>query len=53
MYQFGEFLAIVSPLVWFATVLLLTRDSKPISRLLWLLLGVVVLIPWPFLLSGA
>ena len=53
MYQFGEFLAIVSPIVWFATVLLMTKDSQPISRVLWLLLGIVVLVPWPFLLSGA
>ncbi len=53
MYQFGEFLAIASPLIWFAAVFILTRDSKAIVRLLWLIAGLVVLVPWPFILGGA
>jgi hypothetical protein len=53
MYQFGEFLAIASPLLWFAAVFILTRNSKPLVRLLWLLLGLVLLVPWPFVLGGA
>jgi hypothetical protein len=53
MYQFGEFLAIASPLLWFAAVFILTRNSKPIVRLLWLLLGLVLLVPWPFVVGGA
>lgn len=53
MYQFGEFLAIASPAIWFATVLTLTRGRKPILRLLGLLLGLAVVIPWPFVLLGA
>jgi hypothetical protein len=53
MYQFGEFLAIASPALWFVTVLTLTRGRKPIVRLLGLLLGLAVVIPWPFVLLGA
>ena len=53
MYQAGEYLAIASPAVWFLTVLALTRRSKPIVRLLLLVLGVFLLIPWPFVLLGA
>jgi hypothetical protein len=51
MFQLGEVLAVVAPLVWFGTVFLLTRTSKPIVRLLWLLLGLVVLVPVPFVLG--
>ena len=52
MYQVGEYLAIASPAIWFLTVLALTRKSKPIVRLLLLVLGVFLLIPWPFVLLG-
>ena len=51
MFQLGEFLAIASPAVWFAAVVILTRRSKPIIRLLLLLAGLVATIPWPFLLG--
>ena len=53
MYQFGEFLALASPALWFVAVLTLTRGRKPIVRLLGLLLGLAVVIPWPFVLLGA
>ena len=53
MYQVGEYLAIASPVLWFVTALVLTRGRKPIVRLLALLLGAVVVIPWPFVLLGA
>lgn len=51
MFQFGEFLAIASPAVWFAAVLVLTRGRRPVIRLLLLLAGLVATIPWPFLLG--
>jgi hypothetical protein len=51
MAQLGEFLAIASPALWFAVVFLLTRDAKPLVRLLLLLLGLLVVLPWPFLLG--
>lgn len=52
MYQFGEFLAIVSPVLWFALTLLLTRGHRPVIRIAWLLIGALLLLPWPFVLSG-
>ncbi|MEP6479710.1 MAG: hypothetical protein ABJB03_09985 [Rhodoglobus sp.] len=52
MYHLGEYLAIGSAAVWFAAVFLLTRDRKLVVRLLWLVLGLLVVIPWPFLLGG-
>lgn len=51
MFQLGEFLAIASPALWFAAVLVLTRRRKPVVRLLWFLIGLAVVVPWPFLLG--
>jgi hypothetical protein len=52
MTQTGEYFAIASGALWFAGVFLLTWRSKPIIRLLLLLAGLVLLIPWPFVLGG-
>ena len=52
MYQFGEFLAIASPVLWIGAVLLLTTGRTPLVRLLWLVLGLLVVAPWPFILGG-
>lgn len=51
MFQLTEGLAIASPALWFAAAILLTVRRKPIVRLLWLLIGTLVVIPWPFLLG--
>ncbi len=51
LYQLGQFLAIASPALWLAAAVLLTRDRKPVVRLLWVVLGLVVVAPWPFLLG--
>jgi hypothetical protein len=51
MYVLGEILAIVSPAAWFFGVLILTRNRRTSFRLLWMLLGVVILAPWPFILA--
>lgn len=50
MYQLGEFLAIVSPALWAGAVWLLVK--KPVWRLLWLVVGVLLLAPWPFIVGG-
>ena len=47
MWQFGEFLAIISAALWFAATLYLTRESRTAVRFGWLALGVVLLVPWP------
>lgn len=52
MYQLGEFLAVASPLLWVAAVLLLVRADRTAVRLAWLGVGVVLLAPWPFILGG-
>ena len=45
MFQFGEFLAIAAAPLWFASVLYLTRGRRPALRLIWLLVGLVLLVP--------
>jgi hypothetical protein len=53
MWQFGEFLAMVAPALWFAAVLTLTPEDsrrRGLARMVALLIGVLVLVPWPGLL---
>jgi hypothetical protein len=52
MYRLGEGLAIAAPALWFAGVFVLTRGGHVRSRILWLLLGLVIVAPWPFVLGG-
>ena len=51
MFGLGEILAILAPALWFAATLLLTRARKPVIRLLILLVGLVAVVPWPFVLG--
>lgn len=53
MFQGSLWLAIVSPALWFGAVLLLTRHARTWVRLTWLIAGVVLLVPWPFIMVGA
>jgi hypothetical protein len=53
MFQFGQGLAIGSAPLWFAAVFVLTRKNKTITRLVWLLLGLLLVAPWPAILGGA
>jgi hypothetical protein len=46
-------LAVAAPAIWFGTTLLLTRAAKPWLRWLFLVAGVVLLVPWPFVMVGA
>jgi hypothetical protein len=46
-----QYLAIAAPALWFAVAFLLTRRGRAILLLLWLIVGVVVLVPWPFVLG--
>ncbi|MFF8185690.1 DNA polymerase III subunit gamma/tau [Microbacterium sp. NPDC016588] len=45
--------AALAPLVWFVTVLALTRTWRTWQRFLLLILGILLLVPWPFLSLGA
>lgn len=49
-WQFGEFLALISGVLWFGAVLTLTRTRATAVRVAWWLLGVAVLVPWPLVL---
>ncbi|MGP6171276.1 hypothetical protein ACTU6U_05430 [Microbacterium sp. A196] len=53
MYQVGVWAAVLAPALWFTAVWLLTRHSPSWQRILWLLVGVVLLVPWPFVMTGA
>ena len=52
MFRLSEVLAVASPVLWFLGTLLLTRRAKPAVRLLWMLLGLAVTAPWPFILGA-
>lgn len=45
-------LAVLAPAIWFATVFLLTRRSAPWLRWVLLLVGMLLLLPWPFIMVG-
>ncbi|MDJ0337332.1 hypothetical protein [Cryobacterium sp. PH31-O1] len=51
MTSLGGWLAVAAPLVWFGSTFWLTM-SRPRARWVFLLLGVVVLIPFPFLVGS-
>jgi hypothetical protein len=51
-FHVQQVLAIVGPPLWFVVTLLLTRERKPQVRLLWLLAGALVLVPWPFVFGS-
>ena len=52
-YQAFLWLAVVAPLLWFVTVYALTRHSRAWVRVVWLVAGVALFVPWPFLMTGA
>lgn len=45
--------AVLAPIVWFVAVLALTRGWRTWQRFLLLIVGIVLLVPWPFLALGA
>ncbi|MDT0156991.1 DNA polymerase III subunit gamma/tau [Microbacterium sp. ARD32] len=52
LYQGALWLAVLAPALWFAAVLVLTRGAKGWVRIVWLIAGAVLLVPWPFVVSG-
>jgi hypothetical protein len=46
-------LAIAAAPLWFVATLTLTQRRDIRYRFLWLVIGVLVLVPWPFLIGGA
>lgn len=53
MFTVSLWLAVAAPVLWFATVYLLTRGSRPWVRFAWLAAGAILLVPWPFVLLGS
>ena len=53
MFQGSLWLSVIAPLLWFATVFLVTRNARTWVRLAWLIAGVILLVPWPFIMTGA
>ena len=51
MFTLGAWLAVAAPIVWFGVTYWLTT-SRPRARLAWLLIGVVVLVPFPFIIGA-
>ncbi|WP_166983382.1 hypothetical protein [Paramicrobacterium fandaimingii] len=51
MYTGGLWLAAAAAPLWFAASLWFTRGHAR-ARIIWLLLGMLVLIPWPFVIGG-
>lgn len=49
MHEFGLFCAIAAPALWASAVFVLAR--RPVFRALGLLLGMALLVPWPFVLG--
>lgn len=45
-------LAVAASPLWFVATLLLTQTRGLRYRFLWLVIGVLVLVPWPFLIGG-
>ncbi|MEZ3161486.1 DNA polymerase III subunit gamma/tau [Microbacterium sp. BWT-B31] len=52
-FDVAMWLAAFTPVIWYATVYLLTRRTRAWVRFAWLAAGAVLLIPWPFLMIGA
>ena len=52
-YTLALWLAVAAPALWFGTVLLLTRATASWVRVAWLVGGLLLLIPWPFVMVGA
>jgi len=52
-YQVSLWLAVLTPLMWFVTVLFLTRGGRSWVRVLLLAAGALLVLPWPFIMVGA
>ncbi|UYO98402.1 hypothetical protein OED01_06740 [Microbacterium sp. M28] len=53
MYVPWFVLAVAAPALWMLTVWVLTRGAQAWIRVLLLLAGAVLLVPWPFVMVGA
>ncbi|WP_067245767.1 hypothetical protein [Microbacterium resistens] len=52
MYTPAVWLAVAAPLLWFVAAWVLTRGKASWIRVLALVIGMVLLVPWPFVMFG-
>ena len=53
MHTVGLWFAVLSPVLWIAATFWLTRGSGSLrTRFVALVVGAVVLVPWPFIVGG-
>lgn len=48
VFQAQQVLAILAAPLWFVLTMVFTRERKPAVRLVWLLIGALLLVPWSF-----
>jgi len=53
MFRVAQGLAIAAPAIWFGGTLLLSRGRRAVTAIGLLVLGLVVTLPWPILITGA
>jgi hypothetical protein len=51
-FSVEQVLTVLAAPLWFGATLWLTRSRRPVARLLWLIVGALVLVPWPFTLGS-
>ena len=52
LYLASLWLAVLAPALWFTAALLLTRDARIWVRFAALVVGALLLVPWPFVVAG-
>lgn len=53
MYQVAVWAAVLAPALWFGAVWMLTRHSAAWIRVVGFIAGIALLVPWPFVMTGA
>lgn len=53
MVNVAIWFAVAAPALWFGCSWYLTRDARTWTRWTALIVGAVLLVPWPFVMSGA
>lgn len=52
MWKIGTWLAVAGPAIWFVGTILLVPTRASRARVLSFVVGVVILLPWPFLIAA-
>ncbi|WP_309068417.1 hypothetical protein [Microbacterium sp.] len=53
MFQAAMLLGMLSPVIWFFVTMHVTRRGPRWKRFVGLAIGIVLLVPWPFVMMGA